>query len=440
MRSKLFLVRLFLVVTFFTAAIGIKQTHADSDAYLIGAYDKLRITVSDWPPGGAEFKIRLDGTFAVNPSGYLSLPMIGDVHASGFTTQQIGKAVSEGFRQKLGAMLSPTTSVEIVEFRPIFTVGVVDKPGSYPYRPGMTVLHAVSMSGGFFRRRETDFPRLQRELVAALGDISLLKTNMDPLIGKKARLKAELDGKDTIEFPAELTSRQDDERIARIMSDERRLMEHRRETLKAGLDENARIIAAAEKQKSALVAQEQAQDQQIGNAKRELTDQSELVAKGLARRPVLFSIEQRVAEAEAKKRQLSSDQLRNAQEILKAEQASRELRTNRHTEIMSLISETETELMQLEQRIATANQLAKNAEMEMMKSGGEVLPVYAILRQQGGALQEQEAQESTEVRPGDIVRVTLLSREQVAQRVSLQSHDVPLARAASLPLPTAGEP
>jgi hypothetical protein len=296
------------------------------------------------------------------------------------------------------------------------------------------------MSGGFFRRREMDFPRLQRELVAALGDISLHRSNTDPLVARKARLRAELDGKDTVEFPAELTSRQDDERVARMMGDERRLMVHRLETLKSGLDEKTRIIAAAEKQKAALFAQEQAQDQLIGNAKRELTDQSELVAKGLARRPVLFSIEQRVAEAEAKKRQLSSDQLRNAQEILKAEQASRELRTNRHAEIMSLLSETEAELQKIEQRLSTASQLAKNAETEMMKSGGEVQPIYAILRQQGGVLREQAAQEDTEVLPGDIVRITLLSREQIAQRLSSQQRDAPMAHAASLPLPPLAQP
>ena len=48
--------------------------------------------------------------------------------------------------------MTPSVAVEVSEFRPIFILGEVSKPGQYPYRPGMTLLSAVSVAGGFTYR------------------------------------------------------------------------------------------------------------------------------------------------------------------------------------------------------------------------------------------------------------------------------------------------
>ena len=39
--------------------------------------------------------------------------------------------------------------MSIDEYRPFFINGEVYKPGGYPYVPGLTVLKAVSLAGGF---------------------------------------------------------------------------------------------------------------------------------------------------------------------------------------------------------------------------------------------------------------------------------------------------
>jgi protein involved in polysaccharide export with SLBB domain len=49
-------------------------------------------------------------------------------------------------------------SVELLTFRPFYIVGEVKVPGSYSYVPGMTVLNAVAIGGGYtYRARETNF-------------------------------------------------------------------------------------------------------------------------------------------------------------------------------------------------------------------------------------------------------------------------------------------
>ena len=44
----------------------------------------------------------------------------------------------------------------MVAYRPIFVLGEVSKPGQYPYQPGMTVLTAVAIAGGFTYRAIED--------------------------------------------------------------------------------------------------------------------------------------------------------------------------------------------------------------------------------------------------------------------------------------------
>ena len=50
----------------------------------------------------------------------------------------------------------PSVAVEVVQYRPIFILGEVKKPGQYKYQPGMTVLTAVAIAGGFTYRAVED--------------------------------------------------------------------------------------------------------------------------------------------------------------------------------------------------------------------------------------------------------------------------------------------
>lgn len=153
----------------------------------------------------------------------------------------------------------------------------------------------------------------------------------------------------------------------------------------------------------------------MGIAKKELDDQTDLVNRGLSRRPILFPIEARIAEAEAKKRQLQSDLLRSQQDVARADQTMIELRTNRRTEILTQLKETQENLEQIQRKIAAAGSLARNSETEVQRHSGEAQPVYSILRRAGAGLRELTASETTPIEPGDIVRIVLSTRDRTSQ-------------------------
>ena len=66
--------------------------------------------------------------------------------------KQKGRPVS---RPPLGIFLKdPRVSAEVLTFRPFYILGEVDKPGTYPYTSGLTVLNAVATAGGFTYRAD----------------------------------------------------------------------------------------------------------------------------------------------------------------------------------------------------------------------------------------------------------------------------------------------
>lgn len=115
-------------------------------AYRLGPGDKIAITLFG--------EKQLSGAFAVNDSGNVALPLMGDVHAAGLTSDQLASAIEERLRSA-GLYRDPKVAVEVTKYRPIFILGEVAKPGQYPYQPGMTVLTAVAVAGGFTYRAVT---------------------------------------------------------------------------------------------------------------------------------------------------------------------------------------------------------------------------------------------------------------------------------------------
>ena len=112
------------------------------DEYRLGAGDKLRINVYG--------EDTLSGEFRVSGEGKVSMPLVGDVQAAGLTVY----AFQEELRQALAHdyLKNPKVSVEVMNYRPFYILGEVNKPGEYPYTNGLTVFNAVATAGGFTYR------------------------------------------------------------------------------------------------------------------------------------------------------------------------------------------------------------------------------------------------------------------------------------------------
>lgn len=126
---------------------------ASPAAYNLGPGDQVRIITY-----GEE---TLTGEFRVNDSGSIALPLIGAVHAAGLTSAELETSVGSAL-QRANLVRDPSVAVEVIAYRPIYVLGEVNKPGQYAYQPGMTVVTAVAVGGGFTYRAVEGYAAIVR--------------------------------------------------------------------------------------------------------------------------------------------------------------------------------------------------------------------------------------------------------------------------------------
>lgn len=119
-----------------------------SAGYRLGGGDQIRIITFG--------EDQLTGEFRVDDQGKITLPLLGTVRAAGLTPEQLDSRIAGDLRQRK-LLRDPSVAVEILAYRPIFVLGEVAKPGQYPYQPGMTMLTAVAVAGGFTYRGVQDY-------------------------------------------------------------------------------------------------------------------------------------------------------------------------------------------------------------------------------------------------------------------------------------------
>src|SRR5215831_3563585 len=113
---------------------------AHDDTYVIGADDVLAINVWKEPEVSRTVPVRSDGK--------ISVPLAGEVQASGTTPLQLEKVLA-GKLQSFISEPEVTVIVTEVKSQKFNILGQVSKPGTYPLTNASTVLDAIAIAGGF---------------------------------------------------------------------------------------------------------------------------------------------------------------------------------------------------------------------------------------------------------------------------------------------------
>jgi polysaccharide biosynthesis/export protein len=107
--------------------------------YVIGPADVIRINV--WK------NTDLSQAVTVDPNGFISLPLLGDIHVAGMTTDQLATKVSTLL---MAYIVSPqvTVSVADIRSRQVYITGEIGKGGAYPLVAPITILQLIAEAGG----------------------------------------------------------------------------------------------------------------------------------------------------------------------------------------------------------------------------------------------------------------------------------------------------
>lgn len=113
---------------------------ADATTYVICPNDVLSITVWKEPSLSS-------ATLPVRPDGMISMPLLNDVHAAGFTPMKLADTIQTKLKEFIR---NPQVSIVMTEVNSqrVYLLGEVAKPGPVPLISGLTVLQAISTAGG----------------------------------------------------------------------------------------------------------------------------------------------------------------------------------------------------------------------------------------------------------------------------------------------------
>jgi polysaccharide biosynthesis/export protein len=113
---------------------------AGTDDYMIGSDDVLAINVWKEPD--------LSRTVPVRPDGKITLPLVGDISASGNTPKQLQANIEQDLSNYISKPVV-TVIVQEAKSHKFNIVGQIQKPGTYLLTTPMTVLDAIALAGGF---------------------------------------------------------------------------------------------------------------------------------------------------------------------------------------------------------------------------------------------------------------------------------------------------
>ena len=91
----------------------------------------------------------LAGVYQIGGSATLDFPLVGTLSVEGHTPSSLEKLIEA--RLEDGFLVDAQVTVLVKEraARKVHVLGAVNKPGSFPYEPGMTIIQAITNAGGF---------------------------------------------------------------------------------------------------------------------------------------------------------------------------------------------------------------------------------------------------------------------------------------------------
>jgi HlyD family secretion protein len=201
------------------------------------------------------------------------------------------------------------------------------------------------------------------------ANLAIVVKGLDEFAARRAREEAELEGRDRVDYPADLLARKDDPDVSRLMRGEAELFEIRRKTregLKAQLTER---VAQSEEEIGGLVAQITSKDKQVEWIKKELQGVRELWAKQLVQFTRVTTLEREQARLEGERGQLVASIAQSKGKIAETKIQILQIDQDMRTEVGKDLADIRGKTAELvEKKVAAEDQL-KRIDIRAPQSG-----------------------------------------------------------------------
>ena len=320
------------------------------------------------------------------------------------TLQELQAQMAVAFNKVLGR--KGFVTIMSIDRPPIYVLGPIKNPGSYTYSPGMTVLHAITLAGGF-PREDANEPWQKLEKIREQTKRYDTLESLSELLTRQAVLKSERDrGNPTP--PPQLIELVGPTKAAAMISAEvdRRsgIVAARMAQLQSAVDA-VKVEQQEVNQLSGKSRSFDAMDADVQALKRHADALNDLNKKGVIANYQVIDARTHVADAE-RNRQDIVNQLAQAKERLATTQQSQAtLEANTRGEL-------DTQILTLNQQIADADRenMASEGVLGALQVQYRTPPAsaitYEIVRQTSRGPVVFSATGMSTLIPGDLVRVS----------------------------------
>lgn len=371
---------------------------AGTSQYRLTAGDKINITVFG--------QVDLTGEYVIDGSGNVTMPLAGPIPLADATIkeseQRIATRLSEGYLRQ------PSVSVRVSELRPIYVVGDVKLPGSYPYRFGSTVLSAVAVAGGYGGAEAVTGTAAAEFLMVDERVRVLERTRLATLV-RQARVQAQLDGRDTFDAPVLANPARENSAVDEIVAAERDILgQHIAAFNKEIALQNAQK-PRIEAESAALAEQTESQKKQLSLVVEQAEDYAKLDKMGLMRRTTEVTMQREKAALESSISALDAARARLNLMLGELDIKIQDLELAYKRRAMAEMQEVRMKLQEVDTTLPSAREMR---ELRAQQAGGMASAVAEdaprsmfVMRTRNNVATTIPATPEMMLQPGDIVEV-----------------------------------
>ncbi len=201
------------------------------------------------------------------------------------------------------------------------------------------------------------------------ANLTIIRKRLNELSARTARLAAERDGRQDIDFPADLLSFAEDADVAAIMAGERRLFRDRqisRDGQKSQLHER---IQQLRQEIDGLVAQEEGKRREIALIAKELGSLQGLLDQGIISATKVYSLQRESASLNGDLGNLVSSIAQTKGKIAETELQILQIDADRSSEVSEQLRQAESDSGQFAERLIAAEDDLKRIDIKAPQAG-----------------------------------------------------------------------
>lgn len=384
----------------------------DEADYRLTIGDVVEISVRGFPD--------LRQRSAVELNGEVSLPLAGRIRVNGMTIAEaqasikrlvtarpLGQRSPDG-RENFTVIAADDVNVAVAEYRPVYVLGDVGKPGELPFRPGLTARQAIALAGGF------DIMRYRlvnpfTESADMKGQHDMLWTELASVRAHIGRLQAEMDGRTVLTRAAFVGIPLDAEFIDRVYETASETLKRRTEDLEKEREHLAFSVHQAKQKVESIASILRVEEDGFKEDKREYAELVEYNKRGtvsLARIMELRRV-QSTSSARVLQTRILLDQAKR--ELSEAQRGLDRFEHTRRTELLKELQEANVGARTLQARLSANNE--KLVHTSLLKSrlvrGPGAKATISVYRSSRNTRKMIEGEEDTLLLPGDTVEIAL---------------------------------